>query len=181
MEEISEFFKSVMSSYGFWGCAVVIIVTIIAQLVKKPLKNIMEKQASKTGTDKKVLTCWLSFLPLAISLIVTFVFYSWRELNWCYSSFSWYKYLSEASVFAGLSTALYELIDAFVKAQISKAITAIGDEYTKEMTASEVLSKYKDIKKATKQAEKEAKVETQKAELESQIKELQDKLQDIDN
>lgn len=180
MEQISKFFQDIMSSYGFWGCVVVVIVTIISQFIKLPLKKIIENHTNKMGTDKKVLTCWLSFLPLVVSLIVTFVFYSWRMIKWDFSLFVWYEYFSEVAVFAGLSTALYELIDGFAKAQVSKAISAIGDDYLKGMTASEVMQKYRELKQTQKEEKKEAKVEEKKNELQTQIKELQNKLNNIE-
>lgn len=116
MEQFIEFFTNIMNTYGFWGCIIVIIVSILSQLVKLPLKKIITK---KYGDNKKIITCWFSFLPIILSLGITFVFYSWRDLNWQFELFNWSTYITHSVVYGGLSTALYEMIDGFVKAYIT--------------------------------------------------------------
>lgn len=161
MEEVAKLLQSVVQSYGFWGAVAVIVIMIVTQLVKWPLKKKAEEWAEKANIDKKAVTVWFVFIPVLVSLIVTFVFYSWRGVGWDYSQFSWASYFSQASVLSSVSVALYEAIDACVKAKLAKEKKAIaqasGSAEVESLSASQIVSAYSKVKASSKAAKKAAK------------------------
>lgn len=180
MEEVANLLQSMVQSFGFWGAVAVIVIMVITQLVKWPLKSKAEKWADAAKIDKKAVTVWFVFIPIVISLIVTFVFYSWRSLDWKFSEFSWSSYFSIASVFSSVSVALYETIDAFVKAKLAKEKKAIasasGSTEVEALTATEISKAYAKVKETAKAEKKAAKAVAAKEKKAKEIKELEAKL-----
>jgi hypothetical protein len=180
MEEVAKLLQSVVESYGFWGAIAVIVIMVATQLIKWPLKKKAEAWAGEAKVDKKAITAWFVFIPIVCSLIVTFIFYAWRSLSWDFSKFSWSSYFSISSVLASVSVALYEAIDAFVKAKLAKEKKAIaeatGSKEVETLSASQISKAYSDVKAATKLAKKQAKEVAEKKEKAKKIEELESEL-----
>lgn len=151
MEEVAKFLEEVMRSFGFWGVINVLIISIIAQLVKIPLKKYAEKWSHQNKTEKSVITKYFAFLPYVFSLIATFIFYSWKELGWDMESFSWTTYLSEVVTFGSLAVALYEIISLVKKSIVAKAANATGLD-TSTTSSSEIMAAYNRLNTAKKKA-----------------------------
>lgn len=115
MEEIANILQNVMASYGFWGCVFVVCILIASQLIKWPLKKIAIKFTETKGKDKVSITAWFYFLPVALSFVFTFVFYSWKYIGWNMESFDWGKYFSLVTALASIAEALYSGIEIFWK------------------------------------------------------------------
>ncbi len=168
MEQTIKILEDVTKSFGFVGAVCVILILAISQIIKIPLKNKADEWSSATGIDKKVITCWFVFIPIIISLIVTFIFYSWRIINWNYEKFSWGGYISQAGVFSAISTTLYEAIDAFIKAKLAKEAKRLGVE-TSQTNLSKIRVAYSKMKKEEKNQKKALKA---KAKEEAKAKKL---------
>ena len=151
MEEVARFFEGVMRSFGFWGCVIVLIVTIAAELIKIPLKELAEKWSKENKTEKSVITKYFAFLPYALSLIATFIFYAWKELGWDMEKFSWTTYFSEVITFGSLAVALYEILSLVKKSIVAKAANATGLD-TSTTPSSEIMAAYNRLNAAKKKA-----------------------------
>lgn len=153
MEEVARFFEGVMRSFGFWGCVIVLIVTIAAELIKIPLKELAEKWSKENKTEKSVITKYFAFLPYVLSLIATFIFYSWKELGWNMEEFSWTTYFSEVITFGSLAVALYEILSLVKKSIVAKAANATGLD-TSTTSTSDIMAAYNQLKNAKKTAKR---------------------------
>ena len=180
MEEVAKLLQSVVQSYGFWGAVAVIVISVVTQLVKWPLKNKAEEWADKAKIDKKAVTVWFVFIPIVVSLIVTFVFYSWRMVKWDFAQFSWATYFSIASVFSALSIALYEAVDAFVKAKLAKEKKAIaeatGSAEVEALSPAQITDAYSKLKATAKASKKLAKENAKKEKKAKEIADLKAQL-----
>jgi hypothetical protein len=161
MDNIVQTLSDISSSYGFWGCVAVIVIMAASQGIKIPLKNWAESWSAKAGVDKKAITAYFVFIPVAVSLAVSLVLYLWRSLGWDVSQFDWGFYLGLSSVLSAASVSLYEAIDGFVKMKLAKEQKALsvatGSAEVAAMKPAEVAKAYSTYKATVRAAKKEAK------------------------
>lgn len=115
MNDLVNTLEAILQSKGFAYSLAVLLTVIITELVKKPLKRKATEKATAEKIPKEQLTFWLMFIPMGLSLVFTFIYYSWIDCGWDFSTFSYAGYFSEASAFYVASEGLYVVFENIIK------------------------------------------------------------------
>jgi hypothetical protein len=182
MQELLNIVTNLVKTYGYWVAIDIGVVAVATELIKIPLKSKIEAWAVSTHNDKAALTCWLMFLPMAVALVVNFVFYAWRTCQWHFASWDIKEYSASTVTVYGASVALYESVSVWAKKVLSgqkKAIAAAtGSKEVDALTLTQIRAAYKAVKAESKAKAKQAKAEAKaKSEAEAKAKEAQAKAQ----
>lgn len=123
MNDFINTLQSVLESKGFIYSVAVLLTVIITEIVKKPLKRKILFATAKENKPANTLTFYLSFIPLGIGVVFIFIYYSWIDISWNFSSFSYASFFSELGTFYAMSQGVYIMLENVVKKIKSDAVS----------------------------------------------------------
>ena len=161
-EKIGNFF----STYGLAGSVIIILVIILTQLLKLPIKKAAVKWAEANGYDetgKKRITQWVALIPFVLAFIFSFFYVVWFQAKWNVDAIDWFDVGKYTVSYATVAIAAFDVVKGFVEAyalkknQISTPTATLNEE--KELTPEEVeAQRIKDENERQAREEKEAKL-----------------------
>lgn len=153
MDQFTDALQSILNSKGFLYSLMVLLIVVLTEVIKSPVKKRIEAYAKETSKPKQKLTFYFALLPLALAVIFVFIYYSWKNIGWDYSKFSYAGYFAEVGTFYVASEGLYVIVETIVKKIKSGVVSSIGDPTG--LSFFEVVKKYN---KAQKDEKAQAKV-----------------------
>ena len=162
-EKIGNFF----STYGLAGSVIIILVLILTQLLKLPIKKAAIKWAEANGYDetgKKRVTQWVALIPFVLSFIFSFIYVVWFQAKWQVDAIDWFDVGKFTVTYATVAIAAFDIVKGFVEAyalkknQISTKPAATENEVKEPTPEEEEAQRIKDENERQAREEKEAKV-----------------------
>lgn len=143
MDMIVTSLSELFTRYGARSAAIILLTVVAVNLIKRPLVGLAEKVADRTGTDKSVLTRYVSLLPVPVALLFDFICELFvRRFNLIGLSVP--ELLSRAVIYGGLAMATYESIKKQLEAYAAKKQAANGETAAAEIIAEPDAAEPKD-------------------------------------
>lgn len=132
-EKIGNFF----STYGLAGSVIIILVMVLTQLLKWPIKKAAIKWAEKNGLpeeSKKRITQWVALIPFVLSFLFSFLYVIWFQAHWDVNAIDWFDVGKFTVSYASVAIATFDIIKGFVDGYtLKKNENLIPTETTKQV------------------------------------------------
>ena len=109
MESIVNSVRSLFANYGFRAASIVIATVIVVNFIKKPIVRKAVSISERFGTDKAVITKYITALPVAVAFVIELVV-SLVIAGFDFTAVDYATVLSRAVLYGALAVATYESV-----------------------------------------------------------------------
>ena len=133
MESIVNSVRSLFANYGFRAASIVIATVIVVNFIKKPIVRKAVSISERLGTDKAVITKYITALPVAVAFVIEFGV-SLIAAGFDFAAVDYATVLSRAVLYGALAVATYESVKKQMEAYAAKRNSCGG---LRELTGGE--------------------------------------------
>ena len=133
MESIVNSVRSLFANYGFRAASIVIATVIVVNFIKKPIVRKAVSISERFGTDKAVITKYITALPVAVAFVIEFGV-SLIAAGFDFAAVDYATVLSRAVLYGALAVATYESVKKQMEAYAAKRNSCGG---LRELTGGE--------------------------------------------
>lgn len=133
MERIVNSVRSLFANYGFRAASIVIATVIVVNFIKKPIVRKAVSISERFGTDKAVITKYITALPVAVAFVIEFGV-SLIAAGFDFAAVDYATVLSRAVLYGALAVATYESVKKQMEAYAAKKNSCGG---LRELTGGE--------------------------------------------
>lgn len=119
MESIVNSVRSLFANYGFRAASIVIATVIVVNFIKKPIVRKAVSISERFGTDKAVITKYITALPVAVAFVIELVV-SLVIAGFDFTAVDYATVLSRAVLYGALAVATYESVKKQMEAYAAK-------------------------------------------------------------
>lgn len=119
MESIVNSVRSLFANYGFRAASIVIATVIVVNFIKKPIVRKAVSISERFGTDKAVITKYITALPVAVAFVIEFGV-SLIAAGFDFAAVDYATVLSRAVLYGALAVATYESVKKQMEAYAAK-------------------------------------------------------------
>ena len=129
MESIVNSVRSLFANYGFRAASIVIATVIIVNIIKKPIVRKAVSISERLGTDKAVITKYITALPVAVAFVIEFIV-SLATAGFDFFAVDYATVLSRAVLYGALAVATYESVKKQMEAYAAAKTSVKPDRKT---------------------------------------------------
>lgn len=131
MESIINGIRSLFETYGGQVTIVILFTIMLTNVTKRPIIKYAGKVVEATGYDKSVVTKFISLIPFGFTFLQLFIV-KLVILDFSFAAIEWGILMSEATVYAAVAIATYEVFKKQFEAYATKKNVLIDEKEEEE-------------------------------------------------